>query len=89
MDFDCPPVVEVCLFLFEVVQPAPFPKKEGATSKMTLYVSVFQPGFRGTQRFHQFLSGFPENAKNIVLYVTFRFRQVIRNFQDVPRIEKG
>jgi len=38
-----------------------------------------------TQRFRQFLSGFPENAKNS----TFRFRQVIWYFQEVPRIEKG
>jgi len=29
-----------------------------------VYTSVFQPGFRGTQRFRQFLSVFPENAKN-------------------------
>jgi hypothetical protein len=25
--------------------------------------SVFQPGFRGTQRFRQFLTGFPENPQ--------------------------
>jgi len=37
--------------------------------KITLCLfSVFQPGFRGTQRFRQFLAGFPENAINSTVW---------------------
>ena len=34
------------------------------TAATTSYSSVFQPGFRGTQRFRQFLTGFPEHDIN-------------------------
>ena len=55
-------------------------------SRMSVYSSVFQPGFRGNQRFRQFLAGFLEN---VVLYGAFRFRQIMRKFLEVPRLEKG
>ncbi len=47
------------------------------------YSSVFQPGFRGTQRFRQLLTGFPENPQ-----ISTRFRQTLNNFGKVPRLKK-
>jgi hypothetical protein len=32
------------------------------------YSSVFQPGFLGTQKFREFLAGFPENAINSTIW---------------------
>ena len=49
----------------------------------------FQPGYRGTQRFHQFFSLGSLKRLKIVLFWMFRFCQMIINISKFPRPEKG
>jgi len=50
------------------------------------YISVFQPGLLGTQRFSSFFTGFRENPQIITFWVS-RFRQTFNNVSKVLRPE--